>query len=59
MTRYKYVKNLIENDKEGFIGWAAVKWLKRLLAKKTGIGFVSRETCINIDLEQNILTMNR
>ena len=25
MTRYKYVKNLIENDKEGFIGWVAAK----------------------------------
>ena len=59
MTRYKHVKNLIENDKERFIGWVAVKWLNRLLAKKTGIGFVSRETCINIGLEQNILTMNR
>jgi hypothetical protein len=25
MTRYEYVKNLIETDKEGFIGWVAVK----------------------------------
>lgn len=25
MTRYEYVKNLTENNKEGFIGWVAVK----------------------------------
>lgn len=50
MTRYEYVKNLIENDKEGFIGWVAVKMAQAAVGEEDWDRF-----CIKRDMYKHWL----